>query len=490
MILRVGSLCGWIGSTRQIPGAQEIAKDLICEAIEYFESLQIPTKIAEAKADLAICYWREGALDEARIILHEAINQPGLIENDERARALMTSALVEKSAGRFYDALNLHTQTSPLVEASADNRLKGRFHNEVATVLAHLGRAELRADYIDRAYQEYTAASFYFQKAGNKREHARVENNLGRLYLESFDPKNAHLHLDRARTQFRKLGDLGGTAYVDENRAKAFIADFRYLEAERVADSVVRVLEQGDEIAMLAEALMTKGISQARLGESAKAQTTLLRSIKVFEQSGSSEGTGRAALAIVEELSETMSRQEVLHYFKRATDALARSQQVDILTRLLKCARRVFDSEFPSTTRSLKVFLCHSKADKPQVRELHDRLRAESFDPWLDEEKLLPGQEWEAEISKAVRSTDVVIVCLSKASTSKAGFVQKEISYALDVAEKQPEGTIFLIPLKLEDCPVPDRLSKWQWVDFFEISGFTRLINSLHKRALELTNQP
>src|SRR5580658_10031947 len=124
-----------------------------------------------------------------------------------------------------------------------------------------------------------------------------------------------------------------------------------------------------------------------------------------------------------------------------------------------------------TNSKLLKIFLCHSSGDKAAVRELWARLRADGFQPWLDEEDLLPGQHWANEIPKAVRNCDVVIVCLSRASVTKVGFVQKEIKLALDVAEMQPEGSIFLIPLKLEECDVPERLKDWQWVDYFEPDG-------------------
>jgi hypothetical protein len=42
-----------------------------------------------------------------------------------------------------------------------------------------------------------------------------------------------------------------------------------------------------------------------------------------------------------------------------------------------------------TTNRPLRVFLCHSSNDKPAVRELHQKLRAELWiQPWLDEEIL------------------------------------------------------------------------------------------------------
>jgi formylglycine-generating enzyme required for sulfatase activity len=136
--------------------------------------------------------------------------------------------------------------------------------------------------------------------------------------------------------------------------------------------------------------------------------------------------------------------------------------------------------------RPLKVFLCHSKEDKPKVRELYRRLTSDGFDAWLDEEKLVPGQDWDVEIRKAVRKSDVVAVCLSKRSITKEGYVQKEIRFALDLADEKPDSTIFLIPARLEDCSVPDRLSRWQWVDLSSQNGYTKLIKALELRAKDL----
>jgi hypothetical protein len=136
--------------------------------------------------------------------------------------------------------------------------------------------------------------------------------------------------------------------------------------------------------------------------------------------------------------------------------------------------------------RKLKVFLCHSSGDKPKVHELYKHMVTEGFDVWLDEERLLPGQDWDLEIRKAVRESDVVVVCLSDSSATKAGYVQKEIRFALDVADEQPEGAIYLIPARLEDCQVPNRLTKWHWVNLFETNGLHKLELSLKARANEL----
>jgi hypothetical protein len=135
---------------------------------------------------------------------------------------------------------------------------------------------------------------------------------------------------------------------------------------------------------------------------------------------------------------------------------------------------------------ALQVFLCHSSGDKTAVRRLHNDILTLGFSPWLDELKLLPGQDWKVEIKKAIQKTDVVIVCLSNKSITKSGFVQAEIKYALDVADEQPEGTIFIIPLRLEECKVPDNLSKWQRVDYYKEDGRDRLQHALRTRASTL----
>lgn len=141
-------------------------------------------------------------------------------------------------------------------------------------------------------------------------------------------------------------------------------------------------------------------------------------------------------------------------------------------------------------SRPLRVFLCHASADKPAVRELYERLRTDGMDPWLDEETLLPGQDWDLEIRKTVRASDVVLVCLSERAISKAGYVQKEVSLVLDVADEQPEGTIFLIPVKLEPCDIPARLSRWHWVNLFEQRGYERLLRALRARSEALGRAP
>lgn len=136
--------------------------------------------------------------------------------------------------------------------------------------------------------------------------------------------------------------------------------------------------------------------------------------------------------------------------------------------------------------RPLKAFICYSKLDKDIVRGLSQKLRVQGIDPWVDEEKILPGQDWEMEIEKSIDGSDVIITCFSNKSINKPGYINKELKLALDVADKQPENTIFIIPLRFEDCSVPTRLDKWHWLNYFEPKGFEYLMRALEYRAKQL----
>lgn len=153
--------------------------------------------------------------------------------------------------------------------------------------------------------------------------------------------------------------------------------------------------------------------------------------------------------------------------------------------------------EAMSTTSFPKLFLAHAREDKGNVRKLYDQLKSQGFDPWLDEVDIMPGQNWRVEIPKAIRKADMFIACLSTTSVEKQGYVQKEFRLALDTFAEKPAGSIYLIPVRLDDCRVPDLqtpqlgldLKDIQWVDLFQPHGFERLVEAVRSQGRK-TKQP
>src|SRR5437764_169969 len=143
-----------------------------------------------------------------------------------------------------------------------------------------------------------------------------------------------------------------------------------------------------------------------------------------------------------------------------------------------------------SPRRRLRVFLCHSSADKEPIRKLYESLERDGFDPWLDEKKLLPAQRWADVIEDAVRLSDVVLVCLSVGSVSKERFLQREIRFALQIADEKPDDTIYIVPTRLEPVELPRRFKEYQAANLYEAEGYERLKQSLAIRAAQIAVAP
>jgi two-component system chemotaxis response regulator CheY len=361
VLLRVGALSGWFGSTRQLEGVQEAAKDLISESITRFHSLGEATRVVAAQSELGLCYRRAGAYDEARVLYHDALK--GLSddgEKDLRAEILKRLAVAESATGRYNEALRILTDAAKLFEEIDDDALKGKFHNDLACVLVHLGKSELRQDYIDRAVIEYTAASYHFELAGHVGYRASAESNLGFLLHLVGRHQDAHQHLNRARALFLSVKDKGRIAQVDDVRARVLLAQGMTRKAERVIHEAVRTLEKGGEQSLLTEALTTQGRILAKLGNFPKSLATLRRAAELAETAGSVEDAGLALLTLVEEHAERITEFELLDSYQRANNLLKATQDAETIARLRECASRIVSARLaalrPQRLKSIADF--------------------------------------------------------------------------------------------------------------------------------------
>jgi tetratricopeptide (TPR) repeat protein len=323
VLLRAGTLSGWLASAAQDRAAQAAAKDLIGESISRFEALGELNRAAAAQSDLGYCYWREGAYDEGRVLYAEALKK--LTDKDDpelRAKILIRSVMVESCSGRYTDALCILTDSAKFFEESTNDALKGKFHNDLAAVLTCLSMADRRTDYIDRALIEYTAASVHFEQAGHTSYFARAENNLGFLLHTVGRYEEAHEHLNRARHLFVTISDRGSVAQVDETRARVLLAQGRLQAAESAIRESVRVLSTGGEQGLLAESLTTQGRILSKIGNFVESLNTLRRAADLAEQAGTVEDAGRALLALMEEHADRIGEDELLETYERTHNLL------------------------------------------------------------------------------------------------------------------------------------------------------------------------
>lgn len=138
-----------------------------------------------------------------------------------------------------------------------------------------------------------------------------------------------------------------------------------------------------------------------------------------------------------------------------------------------------------------KVFISYAKEDYKAASELYDYLCDWHFDPWLDKRKLLGGQGWDYEIKKALKEADFIILLLSQTSVAKRGYVQKEYRLALEYCEEKLDSDIYIIPYKIDECTVPDKLSKYQWIEMKneKNEAFMSITSSLNSQRHKYINE-
>ena len=116
---------------------------------------------------------------------------------------------------------------------------------------------------------------------------------------------------------------------------------------------------------------------------------------------------------------------------------------------------------------TLKVFISYATEDYEKARQIYKDLKAAGVTPWFDREDLLPGQNWQHEIKKAIRESDYCLVLLSSHAFSRRGFVHAEQKYALEILKEHPDGGSFVVPARLDNCEMPMSLHDIHWVDLF-----------------------
>ena len=97
----------------------------------------------------------------------------------------------------------------------------------------------------------------------------------------------------------------------------------------------------------------------------------------------------------------------------------------------------------------------------------------------------LPGQNWPRSIEAAISTSDFFLACFSHRSVKKKGGFQAEIRYALECTQRIPLDEIFLIPARLDACPVPMRIQReTQYIDLFPDwdDGLRRVVTAMRRQ--------
>jgi cold shock CspA family protein len=103
-------------------------------------------------------------------------------------------------------------------------------------------------------------------------------------------------------------------------------------------------------------------------------------------------------------------------------------------------------------TPKRRIFISYAKEDWSVANQLYTDLLAAGLHPWLDEHDLLPGDNWARKVELEISQCAYFVALLSHKSVTKEGYVQNEMRQAINRALRIPEGTPFIIPVRLDDC--------------------------------------
>lgn len=251
IILRCGSLIGFLGHNKQLPNAQEKSKDLLTEAHRRFLNIYDIEKIAECENYLALAYWRTGELVEAETWIEEALFRELPIISQVRLYAFIVKCLISFQSKKFKsDVKNFVAFENDFLKYGC-NSLKGDFFNHYGLILRNLDRKS-------EALEKYKLAKHYHQKSGHQIYLGTVENNIAFLHKSENNFIEAHQAIDNATEIFKQIKDRTREGFSLDTKAQIYFAEGKYVEALETAEKAINLLKKGENVAYLVEAYLTK----------------------------------------------------------------------------------------------------------------------------------------------------------------------------------------------------------------------------------------
>ncbi len=127
-----------------------------------------------------------------------------------------------------------------------------------------------------------------------------------------------------------------------------------------------------------------------------------------------------------------------------------------------------------------QVFISHAKEDYETAEQLYHHLMENGYSPWLDKKKIKVGENWDYAINKALKESTFVVLLLSSVSVKKRGYVQKEFNLAIEHSKNMLIDDIYIIPVLIDKCEVPEHLEKFQWIDINNKNLMPEILASLN----------
>jgi tetratricopeptide (TPR) repeat protein len=320
-----------------------LARAFIADAIDLNVSLGSPLGLGECFACLGELEFYQGNYDKAERLYGRALD---LVKGGGEPDLLLTIyyryALVYWRRGALRRAIGLLEEAAPHARLCREPAVAGNYHSTFALIYRKLGSPD-EADYgyYDLSYLEYEAALYSYEQSGHTRYIASTINNLAYIQMKRSRFAEAHSLIGRARAIYVEFGEPVYVAQTDETRAQILIAEGRWGEALPIIERAVNDLDAVRAPFAFAEAVGTKGIVFARLGEYALARESFDQSLKISKESGDSFSEGRTILDYAEAFADRLTQEELSELCEEAVRLLAHTQHAEVGCKLKALRRRL-----------------------------------------------------------------------------------------------------------------------------------------------------
>jgi tetratricopeptide (TPR) repeat protein len=300
LLLRCGSLFGYLGHTKQLPNAQEKSKNLLSEARNRFLDIYDVEKVAECENYIALSYWRLGEMNEAETYAETALSHDLPSTNATRLYSVIILTIVQLATKRFEQAARLLGETEYDFVKCDDAFLLGSLSSHMGIALNKLGRGL-------EALGRFKAARMYHLRSGHEPYLAMVDNNLALTYKAHGKFDLAHGASDSATSIFGKLKNRNNEGFSLDTKAGIYIAEGKYEEAIQIADKALAILQKGDNTSYRIETLMTKVKALVFMGDISEAAFWLSQAVGLALVKTGEDSARKLAQRFDEALSESAS---------------------------------------------------------------------------------------------------------------------------------------------------------------------------------------
>jgi tetratricopeptide (TPR) repeat protein len=274
ILLRCGSLTSNLGSCQQTKNAQELAQQMLKQALELFSALELEEKVADCEAHLATTYLRRGELNEARVWIDAAF-QHKIEENSEtRLYSHIVDCLILLAEKRYVALVNNCARLEAIFQLSIFYVLQGDFNNNYAIGLMRTGDKEY-------ALKKFNLAKSFYKQTKHYLSLAALENNLAIFHETEEEYKEAHKSVLSAIDNYKRAGDKSHQGYSIDTKAHIYMSEGKYKQALACANEAIRMLSDGENYCYLANSMQTKSHIQLYLKTYEASVETMIASVNI-----------------------------------------------------------------------------------------------------------------------------------------------------------------------------------------------------------------